>query len=170
MLAFVSTLMALLTGKALANALRVGDTVPDLTSTDHHGNPFSLADQAKEGLTLFFFYPKALTPGCTAQACSLRDAFAELQARGVRVVGVSTDSVEKQAKFVKEHNLPYTLLADAKQEVTQAFGMRMPIGMASRGAFLAENGTIIWVDPRASTSQQAEAVLNFLNNRSEASD
>lgn len=124
----------------------------------------NLADASKEGVMLVFFYPKANTPGCTAQACSLRDAYETLAEKGVRIFGVSTDSVEKQKAFRTEHNLPFTLLADTDGEVCDGFGVPRRATFAARQAFLIKDGKIVWRDLSASTADQAKDVLKALES------
>ena len=123
-----------------------------------------MAELYAKGLTLVYFYPKASTPGCTAQACSLRDAYEDLTKAGVKVVGVSTDTVESQKKFADKQKLPFTLLADPKGDVVKAFGVKtIPlIGFASRQAFLIKDGMVVWRDEKASTAEQAADVLKVL--------
>src|SRR5271156_2295633 len=116
--------------------LEVGDPAPNAVSRDEQHNEVRLADFYGEGFTLIYFYPRADTPGCTAQACSLRDDFAELQSRGVRVIGVSADSPEAQLRFKEKHRLPFTLLADRDHLVAKAFGVRLMLGMTHRQSFL----------------------------------
>ncbi len=145
--------------------LNVGDPAPDVISRDETGQPVRLADLCATGFTLVYFYPKADTPGCTAQACSLRDAFVELQERGVRVIGVSSDGPAAQRRFKEKHRLPFTLLADADHAVANAFGVRLLLGMTHRQAFLFRDGRIIWRDLHASTRRQAADVLAFLQKK-----
>jgi peroxiredoxin Q/BCP len=121
-----------------------------------------LADFYGEGFTLVYFYPKADTPGCTAQACSIRDDFAGLQARGVRVVGVSSDGPEAQLRFKEKYRLPFPLLADTDHAVAKAFGVRLMLGMTHRQSFLIKAGRIVWRDLSASTRDQARDVLSAL--------
>jgi peroxiredoxin Q/BCP len=110
-----------------------------------------------------YFYPKADTPGCTKQACSLRDAFATLTEKGVTVYGVSHDGVAAQKDFHKKYKLPFDLLADEKKELSKAFGVPSnQLGMASRQAFLIKDGKIVWRDLKASTDKQADDVLAAL--------
>jgi peroxiredoxin Q/BCP len=137
---------------------------PSVEAMDQNGRTVKLADVYARGLTLVYFYPKASTPGCTAQACSLRDAYEELTKAGVKVVGVSTDTVESQKKFADKQKLPFTLLADPKGEVVKAFGVKtLPlIGFASRQAFLIKDGKVVWRDEKASTAEQAADVLKVL--------
>lgn len=169
-LGLFSALAALFTGSACSadrpGPLAPGDAVPSVTAADHTGAAFNPAEYAAKGWTLFFFYPKAFTPGCTAQSCSVRDAWAEFEKRGIRVAGVSTDSVETQARFVAEKKFPYTLVADTEKAVLRAFGMEGLAGFAKRGAFLAKDGRIVWADPNASTSRQAEVALEAFDKLS----
>ena len=143
--------------------LKLGDSIPDVTVNDQNDNAVNLLQEAKSGYILFFFYPRALTPGCTAQACSLRDAYSELQEKGVKIFGVSTDTVEKQKKFADKHSLPYLLLADAEKKVIDSFGVPLRNNTsASRQAFLFKDSKLVWLDTKASTDKQAEDVLNAL--------
>lgn len=135
---------------------------PRVEAKDQDGNTVKLEDIYKQGLTLVYFYPKASTPGCTSQACSLRDAYEELAQRGVHVIGVSMDKVEAQKKFREKNKLPFTLLADADGKVVKAFGVGSLLGFASRQAYLIKDGNVIWRDKKASTSEQAADVLRVL--------
>jgi thioredoxin-dependent peroxiredoxin len=142
--------------------LEVGETAPDAVSRDEHGHEVRLADFYGEGVTLIYFYPKADTPGCTAQACSLRDDFAELQARGVRVVGVSADDSPSQLRFKEKYRLPFILLADRERVVAKAFGVPLMLGMTRRQSFLIQGGRIVWRDLSASTREQARDIFKVL--------
>ncbi len=148
-----------------AEPLIAGAVAPDVTAPTEAGTPLALGDvYARHTYTLVYFYPKADTPGCTAQGCSLRDAYEELTAKGVAVIGVSTDTVEAQRKFKEAQHFPFTLLADTEQKVMQAFGVPSYPGSkaARRQAFLIKDGKIIWADHSASTSRQAEDVLKVI--------
>src|SRR3954466_1620561 len=119
---------------ASAEPLKVGDPAPHVTATTETGTPLVFAEAYKQSpYTLVFFYPKAFTPGCTAQSCSLRDGYEALAKQGVSIIGVSTDSGETQKKFKTEHRLPYTLIADTEKKVTKAFG-QTSLMFASRQA------------------------------------
>ena len=144
--------------------LGVGDAAPDVASRDEQGLAVRLAALYGDGFALVYFYPKADTPGCTAQACSLRDDFAELQARGVRVIGVSSDGPEAQRRFKEKYRLPFTLLADTDHAVANAFGVRLMLGMTHRQSFLIKGGRVVWRDLSASTREQARDVLIALEN------
>jgi peroxiredoxin Q/BCP len=140
-------------------SLELGDPAPDAVSRDEHGNPARLSDFYWEGYTLVYFYPKADTPGCTMQACNLRDGFDELKTRGVKIVGVSADGPESQLRFKEKYNLPFVLLADKERVVAQAFGVPTLLGMANRQSFLIKGGKVAWRDLKASTRWQAQDVL-----------
>jgi len=144
--------------------LKVGEAAPEVVSRNEQGKEVRLADFYGEGFTLIYFYPKADTPGCTAQACSLRDDFAGLQARGVRVIGVSSDGPEAQRRFKEKHRLPFTLLADTDHAVANAFGVRLVLGMTHRQSFLIKAGRIVWRDLSAATRDQARDVVKALES------
>lgn len=148
-----------------AEKLAVGAAIPAVTCNDQDGKSVDLAAEGSKGYLLVYFYPKASTPGCTKQGCSLRDGWATLQKAGVRVYGVSTDGEASQKKFRDEQKFPFPLLADSDKKVTEAFGVKGMLGMASRSAFLFRDGKCVWVDPKASTSDQAEQVLAFLKSQ-----
>jgi peroxiredoxin Q/BCP len=144
-------------------ALNIGDKMPDVKAqTDTNQRTELALVTANPPYVLVYFYPRADTPGCTAQACSLRDSYEKLQKAGVMIFGVSTDSVEDQAKFKKKHRLPFTLLADTKEEIAKAFGVPVRMGFTSRQAFLFKEGKLVWKDDSASTAEQAQDVLKFL--------
>jgi len=104
------------------NTLKVGDKVPDFTTTDQDGNAVSLSDFAGKKL-IVFFYPKASTPGCTAEACNLRDNYQVLQDQGYTLLGVSADSEKRQKNFATKYEFPFQLLADEDHAVINAFGV-----------------------------------------------
>ncbi len=146
-----------------ADELNVGDTVPAVTVLNQNNEKVDMGTKLADGITMVFFYPMADTPGCTKQACSMRDSFEELQAQGVKVFGVSYDSAEAQAKFKDKYSLPYDLIADTEKKLSKAFGndraMRAP-----RQAYIVEDGVVIWRDLKASTSSQAADVKQALTD------
>jgi len=105
--------------------LQEGDKVPNFTVNDQEGNPVSLTDY-KGHKVVVFFYPKANTPGCTKEACNLRDNYEELQNKGYKLVGVSADTERKQKNFKEKYDFPFPLLADENKEVINAFGVWGP--------------------------------------------
>jgi peroxiredoxin Q/BCP len=152
------TLCLLMTASASAE-LEIGAPAPQVAVLDDGGETIDLAEALAQGYTLVYFYPKAHTPGCTKQACSLRDGWSELQERGVKVYGVSSDSVESQASFRAKHDLPFALLADTGKKVAEAFGK----GRWSRQAYLFKDGVLVWRDLSAATRAQADDVLAALD-------
>jgi len=151
-------------GLAPSRALDVGTPAPEITAVDQDGNSVAFADIYKKGVTLVYFYPKADTPGCTKEACSLRDAFSDLHGRGLQILGVSEDVQEAQKKFQTKYNLPFTLIADHDGAVAKAFGVPTTMGFAKRQSFLVQDGKIVWADLKASTSQQAADVQKALDS------
>lgn len=107
------------------NMLKVGDKVPDFSAKDQDGNSINLSDYKGKKLVVFF-YPKANTPGCTAEACNLRDNYKELQAQGYELLGVSADSEKKQSNFKNKYEFPFPLLADEDHTVINTFGVWGP--------------------------------------------
>jgi peroxiredoxin Q/BCP len=157
--------MGLLQWLGLANngtPLELGDPAPDAIAPDETGKPVHVADFYHDGFTLIYFYPRADTPGCTAQACSLRDEFHELRAQGVCVLGVSADSPETQRNFKEKHRLPFTLISDVDRKVAEAFAVPTVLGMTHRQSFLIKDRKVVWRDLRASTKWQARDVLEAL--------
>lgn len=145
-----------------SDPLKVGSPAPALTLMDQDGQPFDLATAYAKGTVLVYFYPKANTPGCTAQACSLRDDIENLGDLGIQVVGVSRDTPGAQKKFQEQHHLPFTLLADEKGELASAFGVGSVLGFSNRSSFLVEGGKIAWLTPSAKTSGHAAEVQDAL--------
>jgi peroxiredoxin Q/BCP len=148
-----------------ADPLKVGDPAPNVTGTTETGAKLDFSDVYKQQpYTLVYFFPKADTPGCTAQGCSLRDAYADLSAKGVLVLGVSHDDVAAQAAFKEKYHFPFTLIADPDDVVIHAFGVpHIPLmHLASRQAYLIKDGKIVWADYKASTKQQAADVLKVI--------
>ena len=105
--------------------LKVGDNAPQFEAKDQEGNTVKLADYTGKKLVLFF-YPKASTPGCTAEACNLRDNYQSFLAKGYDVLGVSADSAKRQQNWMDKHQLPFPLLADEDKSVINAFGVWGP--------------------------------------------
>ena len=106
--------------------LSTGDHAPDFTLPDQHGTPRSLSDLLAEGPVVLFFYPKAMTGGCTKESCHFRDLAGEFAELGAQRVGISADAVDRQAAFDAENDLGYPLLSDADKAVAAAFGVKRP--------------------------------------------
>lgn len=104
--------------------LTIGDRIPDFSLLDENKNVVSSSELMNNGPVVVYFYPKDDTPGCTKEACSFRDSYEEFTDKGVRVVGISSDSPESHLKFKEKYNLPFTLLADTDNTVRKAFGVK----------------------------------------------
>jgi len=148
------------------NTLKVGDSVPSFAVKDQHGKLRSLSDYSGQKLVVFF-YPKANTPGCTAEACDLRDHYKDLTAAGYALLGVSADSEKKQLNFSNKYEFPFPLLADEDKEVIEAFGvwglkkfMRKEYDGIHRKTFIIdENGVVIRVIDKVKTKTHAAQIL-----------
>ena len=166
LLPLVLTAMFLLS-KASADPLKVGDPAPAVSAVTDSGAKIDLADvYKKQPYTLVYFYPKADTPGCTKQGCSLRDGYEALTKKGVAVIGVSHDDVAAQKAFKEKYHLPFTLIADMDKAVMNAFGVpsAMPMtDMAHRSAYLIKDGKIVYTDYKGTTEKQADTILAELN-------
>ena len=104
----------------------VGDTVDDFEATDQEGNAVKLSELLAVGPVVLFFYPKAMTAGCTAEACHFRDLAGEFEEAGARAVGISGDSADRQAEFDRRNNLGVLLLADVDMSISNMFGVKRP--------------------------------------------
>jgi peroxiredoxin Q/BCP len=148
-----------------AAPLPVGSPAPQITATDQTGQPLNFTDVYAKGITLVYFYPKAFTGGCTAEACSLRDNYADLAGKGLQIIGVSRDTVETQAKFKDQEHLPFTLIADRDGKVGDAFGVDKMGGILpieARESFLIKDGKVVWNSPHAQTAKSAQEVTTAL--------
>jgi peroxiredoxin Q/BCP len=159
------SISSLLAGLARAEPLKVGDPAPAVTGITETGASLALADvYARQTYTLVYFYPKADTPGCTKQGCSLRDGYEALTQKGVAVIGVSHDDVAAQKAFKDKYHLPFTLIADPEAKVIAAFGVPTypGVGFAHRQAYLIKGGKIIYADYNGTTDKQADTILQVL--------
>ena len=162
------SLFSLLFGTAKADPLKVGDPAPEITVTTETGEKINLADvYKKQPYTLVYFYPKADTPGCTKQGCSLRDSYEELTKRGVAVIGVSHDNTDAQKAFKEKYNFPFSLVADTGKEASKAFGVPEmgASGLAHRSAYLIKDGKIVYTDYKGTTDKQAETILQVIEEK-----
>jgi peroxiredoxin Q/BCP len=146
--------------------LKAGDKVPNFTVNDQDGNSVSLSDFHGKKLVVFF-YPAANTPGCTAEACNLRDHYSELQARGYELLGVSADTEKKQSNFRSKYKFPFPLLADTEKEVINAFGVwgrkkfmgREYDGIHRKTFLVDESGVVERVIDKVKTKAHAAQIL-----------
>lgn len=144
--------------------IEIGKDAPTMAVVVETGNSMDLSEVYAKGPTLVYFYPKADTPGCTKQACNLRDNFEALQDKGVQVIGVSSDSPASQMAFKEKYSLPFTLVADTDRELANAFGVGsiMGSGFSKRQSFLVVNGKVVWKDTSATPQTQSEDALKAL--------
>lgn len=148
------------------NTLSVGDKAPNFEVKDHQGIVRKLSDYKGKKLVVFF-YPKASTPGCTAEACNLRDNYHAFQSQGYEILGVSADSEKRQQNFVTKYDLPFPLLADENHEVINGFGVWGPKKFMGkeydgihRTTFVIDgNGTIEQVISKVKTKEHASQIL-----------
>ena len=124
--------------------LTTGDKAPHFTLPDQDGTPTSLEDLLADGPLLLYFYPADFTPGCTKEACDIRDMHDDISDVGIRVVGVSPQGSDSHTRFRDKHRLPFTLLADEDKAAVKAFGVDGPLGIGVRRAtfMIAQDGTI----------------------------
>ncbi|AZZ36304.1 peroxiredoxin [Bdellovibrio sp. qaytius] len=127
----LSALLVSFSVTVFANEVKLNDPAPLFTVKTQTGADFDLKSR-KGKWTVLYFYPKAGTPGCTKQACAFRDSIQKIRDLGAEVYGISTDTVEDQAKFHKEHHLNFDLLADADAKVTNLYGSKMPVVKISK--------------------------------------
>ncbi|MBU2901638.1 MAG: thioredoxin-dependent thiol peroxidase [Maribacter dokdonensis] len=149
------------------NTLKVGDKVPSFSAKDQDGNTVNLSDYKGKKL-IVFFYPKASTPGCTAEACNLRDNYAELQSQGYELLGVSADSEKRQTNFRNKYEFPFPLLADEDHTVINAFGVwglkkfmgREYDGIHRKTFIIDEEGIVAKVIDKVKTKDHAAQLLD----------
>jgi peroxiredoxin Q/BCP len=113
-----------MTNQKSSGSLTVGDKIPEFSLPDQNGDQFRISDYLGRQPMVIYFYPKDDTPGCTKEACSFRDSYEEFTDRDVKVIGISADDVESHKNFAQKYNLPFTLLADTRNEVRKLFGVR----------------------------------------------
>ncbi|NAW59621.1 MULTISPECIES: thioredoxin-dependent thiol peroxidase [unclassified Vibrio] len=154
------------------NTLTAGTPAPAFSLPDQDGNLVSLSD-FKGKKVLFYFYPKAMTPGCTVQAQGLRDVKAELDKHNLVVLGVSIDAVKRLGKFIERDNLNFTLLSDEDHAVAEQFGVwgekkfmgKVYDGLHRISFLINEDGVIEHVFNKFKTKDHHEVVLNYLNEQ-----
>ncbi len=159
------SLFSLLFAFAKGESLNVGDAAPAVAGVTDEGKTLNLGDVYKDNkYTVVWFYPAALTGGCTKQGCSLRDGAADLSAKGATIVGVSVDPIAKQKEFKELNHFPYPLIADTDKVIVKAFG-QAGTGRASRECYVINrDGKIVYKD-KGVTDKQAENVLAFLTSQ-----
>jgi peroxiredoxin Q/BCP len=149
---------------------KAGDTAPLIAGTDQDGKEFKLADLVGKKIVLLYFYPKDFTPGCTKEACGLRDRLGDFQTNNVAVVGVSYDSADSHKKFIARYHLNFPLLADTDGKITTAYDVKMPVmSMSRRVSFLIGlDGKIVHVTEAANPQthfDEMQAAIAGLNRK-----
>jgi peroxiredoxin Q/BCP len=147
--------------------LKTGDKAPQFEAKDNAGNTIKLSDYAGKKLVLFF-YPKASTPGCTNEACDLRDNYQSFLSKGYDVLGASADSAKRQQNWINKYELPFPLLADEDKAVIEAFGVWGPkkfmgkeyYGIHRTTFVIDENGVIEEVIAKVKTKAHAAQILD----------
>lgn len=147
--------------------LAPGDTAPDFTSTDQDGNKISLSDFKGKKVVLYF-YPKDNTPGCTAQACNLRDNYDQLLKQGYVVLGISKDDEKSHKKFIEKFELPFSLVVDTDTKINQAYGVwveknmygRKYMGTARTTFIIDEKGKIEEIIEKVKTKEHTNQIIN----------
>ncbi|MEY4860763.1 MAG: hypothetical protein RL059_462 [Bacteroidota bacterium] len=151
--------------------IEIGNQIPKVNGLDQLGETVHLADH-KGKKTVIYFYPKDDTPGCTAQACNIRDNYELLLEENIRIIGVSADSSSSHAKFTKKYDLPFPLIADTDKEIINAFGvwgekkfMGKTYDGIHRTTFLAnELGEIISIITKPNTKEHSKEIIELFNN------
>ncbi|MDR1593596.1 MAG: thioredoxin-dependent thiol peroxidase [Prevotellaceae bacterium] len=146
--------------------LKTGDKAPEFSGKDQDGNIIGLSDYRGKKLVLYF-YPKDNTSGCTAEACSLRDSYQALQAKGYSILGVSPDSEKSHVNFIQKYNLPYPLIADTDKNIAQAYGVwaekklygKTYMGILRTTFKIDENGIIEDIITKVRTKDHGEQLL-----------
>jgi thioredoxin-dependent peroxiredoxin len=123
------------------NMLKVGERAPEFTLPDETGTDRSLTQLLSSGAIILYFYPADFTPGCTRQACKLRDLHSEIQKAGLRVVGISPQSPATHTKFRERYRLPFALLSDEQKTVIKMYGLNGPLGLGVRRATYLVDGS-----------------------------
>ncbi|PIN75022.1 thioredoxin-dependent thiol peroxidase [Candidatus Woesearchaeota archaeon CG10_big_fil_rev_8_21_14_0_10_37_12] len=148
--------------------LKTGDKIKDFELPDQNGKLVKLSD-FKDKTIIIYFYPKDMTPGCTAEACSFRDNFSKLKKKSVVVIGISKDSEKSHQKFIEKYDLPFTLLSDPDAKVIKAFGawgkkkfMGREFDGILRSTFVIKNNKIIKVYDKVNCTTHAEDLLKDL--------
>lgn len=152
------------------NSLKEGDVAPAIETIDQDGNPFSLGSLKGKKVVLYF-YPKDDTPGCTAEACNLRDNYSLLKAKGFEIVGISADSQQSHQKFSGKYTLPFTLIPDVDKKIINAYGVwgekkmygKVYEGILRTTFIISEEGKIEKIFTKVETGNHTSQILNELS-------
>jgi len=142
--------------------LKVGDLAPDFKLPDADGKFYSLSEYRGKKPVVIYFYPKADTPGCTKQACGIRDKWSEFEKNGIQVLGISVDSREALKNFEEKYSLNFPLLSDETKEVCKTYGVLNSLGFASRVTFIIDKeGKIAHIIEKVNVETHSKEVLDF---------
>lgn len=145
----------------MSSVLNTGDMAPDFEAETYGGETVKLSDVYKEGTVALYFYPKDNTPGCTKEACSLRDGMDDLKGLGINVLGVSTDGVKAHENFKNKYNLNFPLISDKSKDIIKLYGVKSAFGTAKRETFLINsNGEIVHIWTKVNTKKHAEEIVD----------
>jgi peroxiredoxin Q/BCP len=145
-----------------AENLKENDYAPDFTLTDADGNSYTLSSYKGISPVVIYFYPKAGTPGCTKQACGIRDNWSKFSENGIVVLGISVDSKEDIKEFMLENNLNFPLLSDSNKEVSRTYGVLNNLGLASRITFVVDKeGRIAKIIRDVDVQKHADQVFDI---------
>lgn len=149
--------------------LEVGDTMPKFSLMDQNGNVFDSQEYVGKQLLVVYFYPKDDSPGCTRQACAIRDQYEAFSDANAKVIGINSGNVESHKAFQEKHNLPFTLLSDPGNKVARAFGVRNFLFLTGRETFVIDReGKIAYTfKGMFKDEEHVEGVLAFLNDDKE---
>ena len=147
--------------------LQIGDKAPAINAIDQNGNNITL-EQYQGKKVVLYFYPKDMTPGCTAQSCNLSDNYTALQKNGYDVLGVSCDSLKRHQKFIAKHNLPFNLISDEDHKVVNDYGVwqlkkfmgREYMGIVRTTFIIDENGLISDIISKVNTKEHTSQIIN----------
>ena len=147
--------------------LQIGDKAPEINAVDQNGNNITL-EQYQGKKVVLYFYPKDMTPGCTAQSCNLSDNYTALQKNGYDVLGVSCDSLKRHQKFIAKHNLPFNLISDEDHKVVNDYGVwqlkkfmgREYMGIVRTTFIIDENGLISDIISKVNTKEHITQIIN----------
>lgn len=145
-----------------ADNLSVGNSAPGFTLEDSEGNTYSLSDYKGKNPVVIYFYPKANTPGCTKQACGIRDSLSKFKENDIIIFGISVDSKASIKEFINDYNLNFPLLSDEKKGVSKAYGVLNTIGLDSRITFIIDKqGKIANILKDVDVETHADEVFNL---------
>ena len=148
--------------------LKIGDKAPEFTSKDENGNSINLNDYAGKKVVIYF-YPKDNTPGCTTQACNIRDNYSTIQEKGIVILGVSANDERDHQKFIAKFDLPFTLLADTEKELLNLYGVwgekkfmgKIYDGIHRTTFILDESHTIIGIIEKPKNKEHSREILEI---------